>query len=314
MKHTFNISIVLVIVFLLSQIVGLSIIGRYVDADATEEAGEIQFKGLPYDLPRPETEGGGSAVTTIIAAILIGTVLVFLIMKFGEILWWKIWFFMAVSFCLLFAFSAFIPSIYASILAIALAAFKIFKPNLYAHNVSELFTYGGLAVLIVPLFNNPQTNIFWAFALLILISIYDMISVWKSKHMIKLAKFQTKSQVFAGMLIPYKMPKKVDLKATKEKLKRQGIKTAILGGGDMGFPLFFTGIVMLNLIQENLINGVTNFVGAAYLRILVVPVFVSLSLWFLLTKSKKNTFYPAMPFLTVGCTLGYIALLLINLI
>ena len=139
MKHTLQVSLFLVIAFLISQILGLAIIARYVDSDSTSTAGEITFKNLPYGLPRPETEGGGSAVTTIVSAILIGTVLVFLIMKFGEVLWWKIWFFMAVSFCLLFAFKAFMPSLYSSILAVVLAAMKIFKPNIYAHNISELF-------------------------------------------------------------------------------------------------------------------------------------------------------------------------------
>ena len=311
MKHTLKVSIIIVVAFLLSQIIGLAIVNRYVDVEKTAETGEIEVKALPYDLPRPAVKGGSSAIITIISAILIGTILVFLIMRFGEILWWKIWFFMAVSVCLLFAFKAFIPSFFASVLAVILAGFKIFKPNIYVHNITELFTYGGLAALIVPLFGNVEKSILWAFALLLIISLYDIIAVWKSKHMIKLAKFQTKSKVFAGMLIPYKMPKHIK-KPAKVKLKKVAIKTAILGGGDMGFPLFFSGIVMQNLALSNLNKGIVNFLGVAYLKVLVIPVFVAIALLLLLIKSRKNKFYPAMPFLSLGCVVGYLILRLIS--
>lgn len=44
---------------------------------------------------------------------------------------------------------------------------------------------------------------------------------------------------------------------------------------------------------------------------IIVALFVSLSLFVLLMLSKKNKFYPAMPFLTIGCAVGYLATLLI---
>ena len=40
--------------------------------------------------------------------------------------------------------------------------------------------------------------------LLVLISIYDMIAVWKSKHMITLAKFQLDTKSFAGLAMNYR--------------------------------------------------------------------------------------------------------------
>ena len=49
--------------------------------------------------------------------------------------------------------------------------------------------------------------LFAVFVLLILISVYDFIAVFKIKHMITLAKFQTKSKVFAGLFVPYRREK-----------------------------------------------------------------------------------------------------------
>ena len=44
---------------------------------------------------------------------------------------------------------------------------------------------------------------------------------------------------------------------------------------------------------------------------LIIPVFVSLALLFLLLKGQQNKFYPAMPVLSLGCFIGYLAVLVI---
>ena len=73
------------------------------------------------------------------------------------------------------------------------------------------------------------------------------------------------------------------------------VKTAVLGGGDMGFPLLFAAVVQ-------------RVYGASAL---VVPIFAGIALLLLLLASKKDRFYPAMPFLSAGCFVGLgVALLL----
>ena len=55
-----------------------------------------------------------------------------------------------------------------------------------------------VAAIFAPVFSVLSVSI-----LLVLISIYDAYAVWKSKHMITLAKSQAKANVFAGLMIPY---------------------------------------------------------------------------------------------------------------
>ena len=131
----------------------------------------------------------------------------------------------------------------------------------FVHNLTEVFIYGALAAIFVPIM-----NLFSAVILLIGISIYDFIAVRKTKHMIKLAKAQSKARVFAGLVIPYKLPGKVK-KIPKKKLKLTKIKTAILGGGDMGFPLLFAAVVMKE---------------TGFFKTLIIPVVVSIALFILL--------------------------------
>jgi len=298
MKHTLKITLILVFTFLISQIIGLAVTNSYIDHEASKETGEVSWGSLPYDIARPEVEESSSFIY-ILAAILLGTLLVFLIMKFGKVMWWKIWFFLAISITLVVAFNSFMPALLAAILAVILAGYKIFKPNIYVQNITELFIYGGLAAIFVPII-----NLFSVFMLLLLISAYDIIAVWKSKHMVSLAKFQTKSKVFAGLMIPYGLPGKKPKKGAK--VKKVPMKTAILGGGDIGFPLIFAGVVLKNLI-------LTNPIWLSFLKVLIITLFTSLALLYLLVKSQKNKFYPAMPYISAGCLIGYLVLLLVNL-
>ena len=160
-------------------------------------------------------------------------------------------------------------------IALILALLKIFSKNIFSNNVTELFVYGGIAGLFVPIL-----GLFSVFVLLILISIYDMIAVWKTKHMVKLAKFQSESNIFAGLYIPYKKNRE-----------------AILGGGDIGFPLLFAGVVLKEF---------------DFTKALIVVAVTTIALFLLFMYAKKNKFYPAMPFLSAGCFVGYLIISLIR--
>ena len=98
--------------------------------------------------------------------------------------------------------------------------------------------------------------------------------------MIALAKFTTQSKVFAGLMIPYD----------------KGRKAAILGGGDIGFPLLFSSVILLN---------------NSFQHAIITTIVTAIALLLLLTFSKKNKFYPAMPFISAGCFIGYFLSLLI---
>ena len=273
MKHNLSITFILALLFLSSHFVGLAVINQYLPR--TISTGEIVEKDLPLNIERPEIEAKTSFVP-IFFIILISTFLALILIKFQLFKIWKFWFFLSVLLTLIIAFSAFVSQIYAVIVAFILALLKLFKRNIIINNLVEIFIYGGLAAIFVPIF-----NIFSISILLVLISIYDAYSVFKSKHMIKLAKFQEKAKVFSGLNIPYKV----------QEGKKQIFTTAILGGGDIGFTLFFSGVI---LKEFNLISA------------LIVSFAAMLALLVLLVYGKKGKFYPAMPVLSLGCFIGFL--------
>ena len=276
MKHPLSITTSLLLLFLAAQFIGLAIVSSYLNA-------EQEWEGIPVvagvQIERPDLTPT-QAIFYIIGAILLGSLLIFAIIHFRGILIWKLWFTCAIVLCMYIAFAAFTAPLLALLIALALGITKVFFPNKYLHNISELFTYGGLAALFTPLL-----SVLAAFLLLLVLSVYDLYAVFKSKHMIKLAKFQTKSGVFAGLMLHYG-------KGSPSKQSAKGSRTlAVLGGGDIGFPLFFSGAV---LAESGILAGAVVSIGAA------------IGLLVLLLIGERGKFYPAIPFLTAGAALGYI--------
>lgn len=293
MKHTPSVTYIVLAVFLISQFIGLFIVDKYIDQAQLKE-GKIVFSNLPLDFERPQLDEGTSFIYIMVALIL-GTLLALLLIRFRQINLWKVWFTIAIFTTLTVAFKPFISETLAWIAALILTLWKVWKPNFYVQNFTELFIYGGLAAIFVPVL-----SVFSVSMLLVLISIYDAYAVWKSKHMIKLAKFQTESKMFAGVIIPYQLPK---FRAPKGPVKKIKVRTAILGGGDIGFPLMFAGVLFRDLLLNNTAS-------IAFAKVLIVPVLATASLGMLLYYAQKDKFYPAMPFISAGC---FIALALMKL-
>jgi presenilin-like A22 family membrane protease len=290
MKHTLKITILLLSLFLLAQLVGLVVVQKYLNPD----------KLLPFNIEKP-TYNEQTSYVPIVIAIAIGTVLALVLAKFKAVKVWKFWFFLSVMFTMLIAFFAFMNEWYALILAVILALWKIFKPNPVVHNFTELFVYAGLAAIFVPVLNLWSATI-----LLIIISLYDAWAVWQSKHMIKLAEFQTDSKLFAGLSVSYSRNKDSTKSSNKSKSTAKKVsvskaiksdvqsnrKIAIIGGGDVAFALLFAGAILKS----------TSNLGVAF----VVSIFATLGLLGLLLYSKKDRYYPAMPFITAGCFIGWL--------
>ncbi|MBT3303853.1 hypothetical protein HN592_00525 [Candidatus Woesearchaeota archaeon] len=296
MKHTISVTVLLLIFFVLAQLIGLGIINLGINENV-DANGIISFEFKETAIgERPDLQPGMSFIS-IIVAILVGTSLALVLIRFKLLKVWRIWFFLAIVIAMTISLGTLLPSLIAFFVALVLTILKMFKPGIITHNITELLIYPGIALLFVPIL-----NVFWMFMLLLLISAYDMYAVWKSKHMIKLAKFQAKSQTFAGLLIPYQRIKKVG-KKTKGKVKKTEVQNAILGGGDIAFPMLFAGVVMSDMIFNQNITRVLSFI---YTLPIIICVTIALALLFF--KGKKDRYYPAMPFLTLGCVAGYVIL------
>ena len=282
--------------FIVTQLIGLAVINAYTS------------KELPYGFQPPEMKPEVS-FSSIIISFIIAIILIFLLMRIRATFFLRLWFFLVVVVALAITMNAvflnfnfpylnYLPVI----LALPLAFYKVFKRNLIVHNLTELLIYPGIAAVFVPILN------LWAIVLLLLlISVYDIYAVWHAGFMQKMAMFQINQlKVFAGFFVPYLSYKQIaqmkKLKASggkKQKGKKIRVSLAILGGGDVVFPIIMAGVVLRTL-------------GLA--QALIISVFATLALFFLFMAAKKGKSYPAMPFLTAGCLAGLVLAFLLSFI
>lgn len=295
MKHSLKITLILLVLFLVSQFMGIFIVNQYIDVEESIVKKEVTFKELPYG-ERPPKEDNWSFLP-IILALFMGTGLAFVLLKY-KLMWvWKIWFVLAIGLALMIAFGAFFSAAVSLVLGFIFSVWKVFKPNIVIHNIGELLVYGGLAVLFVPML-----TLFSVSVLFILIALYDAYAVWKSKHMVTLAQEQQKARLFAGFLIPYswkndvftRVAQKSNFVSSSQNVRvgdghTRTSRVALLGGGDVAFPILFAGVVL----------KVFGLFSA-----LVIPVFAVMGLAFLMWWGEEKKFYPAMPFIAVGCFVG----------
>lgn len=282
MKHNWKLTAIILLMFLITQFVGLFIINHYVLGENT----------IPYGMDTSlisQQQSSFSLFSSIIIAFVISIVLVFLLTRFKIDIIIRIWFFSVVVIALSISFNSFIDFLkYSSLIsvfaALPLAAIKVFNRNLIVHNLTEILIYPGVAAVFVPMLNQI-TLVF----LLVIISIYDMWAVWKSGIMQKMAKYQIKSiKVFSGFFIPYFSKKELG-KIKNSKNKKLKMNVAILGGGDIIFPIISAGVMLKT--------------AGIYPALLVIAGAV-LGLTYLMCIGEKKKFYPAMPFISTGILIG----------
>ncbi len=315
MKHNLKITIVLLSMFVITQFIGLYVVNSDPFHIKTEVNGTIETVSNPslswLEPPQVTQQSDfGVYFGSILFAFVIAIFILFLLTKFKIAVILRIWFFIVVTIALFISLNAFLPrTIYfiipALVLALGLSFIKIFKRNFIVHNLTELFIYPGIATVFIPILN------FWTILILLgLISAYDIWAVWHSGIMQKMAKYQiNKLRIFAGFFVPY-VSRKVKMKLKKlkkSKLKKKKIKidVAILGGGDIIFPIITSGVIF-KLTKISLPFGLPDFTGGLLPAIFVI-VGATLGLTLLFLFSEKKKFYPAMPFITGGILLGMIA-------
>lgn len=319
MKHDLHATLILLALFVVSQLVGLGTISAHLQPEINETTGKIDVIYPATAIGEsPKIENKSTSFIYILIGVLVGTALLLLFAKFKFNNVWRYWFLLSVVLTLAVAWGVFLPHLIALPLALVFGLWKVFRPNIFVHNITEVFIYTGIAIIFLPIL-----NLISATFLLLLISVYDAYAVWKSKHMITLAKFQQKSKLFAGLVIPYAKdgmksamksikPKKIDKTSSKNETvvvsQKGGGRTAILGGGDIAFPLLFTSTVMDHMIRGGLSKAASLGLSA------IITVTTTIALCGLLMSAKKDKFYPAMPFISVGCFVGLGIIWLLGLI
>lgn len=307
MKHNIKITIILISMFIITQLIGLYVVGYY------SNPGNI----LPFGLepPTPTTQSDYYGFFSIILFAFVIAILIFMFLKKLKFEWvFRIWFLIVVTIAMIISLISVLSPvtqyyfIIALVISFAFGYLKVFGRDFLVHNFTELLIYPGIAAIFVPLL-----NFYTILVLLVIISIYDMWAVWHSGIMQKMAKYQIdKVRVFSGFFVPYlskqmkSKVKKWKKTLTKSELRKKKMKVnvAILGGGDIVFPIITAGVIM-NTSVISLPFGLKSFLGGLIPALFVI-LGAAIALIYLSVRSEKKKFYPAMPFITAGILVGLI--------
>ncbi len=228
-----------------------------------------------YKIENPESP---SNIFVIIFSILIFTFIILLISKYVEKIVKYIFylFFFITSISIFDAFFHFINRNYSYLLAIIFSIIMVILiikyPKWYLVNIFGIFLASGITAIFSSL------PIAYIIIILLALAIYDFISVYKTKHMIKLAKSALSTNLPLLLIFPKRLRRK------------HGRKDAIyMGLGDVVIPGM---LITASYINNGFTALIFTLCGAIAGLILLI---------FLVSRAPQ----PGLPFLNSGAIIGY---------
>lgn len=232
-----------------------------------------------------ETSIAGAFLSFILAFTLL-----YLIFRYSKkINLFKYFFYLLIIIGSKVVFETFFTNLLANIFTLGLLALFIFNRSILTHNLALIITIAGVGVTLGLSFTFSTILL-----LLGIFSMYDILAVYRSSHMVKLFKGMAEKGVILAVIIPNTL-KKVKSKSHEF---RPGQGLLILGTGDLAFPLLLAvSALKFSIVSAWFIAG-----GA---------IFGSGLVYFLLSTQKSNRAMPALPPIAFCSVLGFIVSLMI---
>ena len=188
---------------------------------------------------------------------LLGTLFLLLILRFlkfqkGKGIFLKILFLLSTFLGGLLFLEVWLPEP-GPLILIALFNFWWWKsPSVLSQDILMILGMAGVGS-VLGLSLNPEI----VAGLLVIFSIYDFIAVYKTKHMVKMAKEMIESKAILALVIPSNI---FSFQESLGKIKPGG-EFLILGGGDIVFPLLFCASLITTGILNSLIVALFSLIG-----------------------------------------------------
>lgn len=176
------------------------------------------------------------------------------------------------------------------VMALILNIWRVFRPNSLNQNLTIVLAIPSIGALI-----GASLGILPSLIFIVLLSVYDFVSVFITKHMIYMAKEVTKRPSAFALSMPYKFKKPIAFKVGKEKIKKR-FHVFHLGSGDMAIPLMFAVSV---LAAYGLAQALITVLGSAISFFLMLYFF-----------TKKPQALPAIPIISSGTLAGFLVSIL----
>tara|TARA_Y100000034_G_C6909655_1_gene423629 strand:- start:4305 stop:5204 length:900 start_codon:yes stop_codon:yes gene_type:complete len=245
-----------------------------------------------------ETLAVGPSIGGFVIAFMIATAVLIVLLKFLK----GNFFFKLMLGALIFIGSVEVLSTFmfdwlSIVLALALVVLRFWKPTVFTQNFTMTLAIAGIGAsigLMVP--------VVAVIAILLILSVYDYIAVYKTGHMVKLFKSLLSKNVPLSLVVPDKMQgfnEHVDT-ASPGKDKSGARRFMMLGTGDIAFPIIFA----VSALRHSLFSGLAVLFGAFFGIIAVYSI---------LMNSKKGAI-PALPPIALCTITAFLLSIIVELL
>lgn len=185
--------------------------------------------------------------------------------------------------------SFFINPVSAFYFSAALVIARFILPSIFLHNIIFLFSVTAFSSILSLQIDDAAIVI-----LLAVLAVYDIVSVYITKHMVKMAKAMIESKLIFGLIIP----EKIKYNFWEVEKARPGEGVVFLGGGDIGLPLFLVANTAFSDLAQGIIVALFAILGMA------------LSYWLFVSQKFRKPM-PALPPIAMMTIIGYLLIKII---
>ncbi|MGC9049240.1 MAG: presenilin family intramembrane aspartyl protease [Patescibacteria group bacterium] len=231
----------------------------------------------------------------LIFSVLIGTAIILLTLKFlKHKMPYKIFFGFLFFLGIFYTLNIWLTSIPSLILTVILFWSHQRWPKIITHNLIITLTIIWAAISLGLVISPWQIII-----ILLILSLYDLIAVWKTKHMIKMFKGLAERGVIFALIIPAKIK---NLFQSIPEIK-PGSEFLFLGTGDLALPMIF----VISAFRSSC-DSWSNSCKFAILPPILIILGTLLGIVFinLVMMGKERKPLPALPPLAIGAILGFL--------
>lgn len=269
--------ILLLFLFLLTQLFGLL-------------AGETLISKIEEGEMEPPIQNPQNLSNSLVFFfyVIVTTIVLVLIIKYKKVLLVGVEL-VVITFSSLLTLSLFLNFFVSLALVFALLIWKTVRPGLLNKNLLVVLSIAGIGAFLGGSLGTLPVLLF-----VLILSVYDFVSVYVTKHMVYLAKELTSRATMFTVTIPAKAIR------TKLHERKVRLKALQLGSGDLVCPLMFA----VSILRE---------FGAKAALFSILGSFVALALLFLYISQKERKPLPALPTLFGGNLLGFILSIIVKL-
>jgi len=135
--------------------------------------------------------------------------------------------------------------------------------NVLVHNLGIIFGISGIAAVF-----GLSISVNFGLILLVVLSVYDIVAVYVTKHMVTMARKMVEGGAIFGFLIPFEF--KGFFYGKNEAQAKVGENFMILGSGDIGLPLIFAASLVRISLASAIITAAFSVLGLFLTHIIFI--------------------------------------------